>query len=67
MYILSQKRRDIMPITAVIMLFFGGVVLYDTYKHKKDRKPVARLLITLIGIFSIAYGLINCMQVFGIL
>ncbi len=67
LYILSQKRRDIMPITAVIMLFFGGVVLYDTYKHKKDRKPVARLLITLIGIFSIAYGLINCMQVFGIL
>lgn len=56
-----------MPITAVVMLFFGGVVLYDTYKHKKDRKPIAKLLITLIGIFSIAYGLINCMQVFGLI
>ena len=61
------ETGDTMPITAVIMLFFGGVVLYDTYKHKKDRKPIAKLLITLIGIFSIAYGLINCMQVFGLL
>lgn len=56
-----------MLITAVVMLFFGGVVLYDTYKHRKDRKPIARLLIMLIGIFSIAYGLINCMQVFGLI
>lgn len=55
-----------MPITAVIMLFFGTVVLYDTYKHKKDRKPVTKILIMLIGIFSILYGIFNVLAVLGI-
>lgn len=56
-----------MPVTAVIMLFFGGVVLYDTNKHKKERKPAAKLLLTLIGIFSLLYGTVNFMQVIGMI
>lgn len=55
-----------MPLTAVIMLFFGGAVLYDTNKHKKERKPAAKLLLTIIGIFSLLYGIVNFMQVLGL-
>lgn len=55
-----------MPLTAVIMLFFGGVVLYDTNKHKKERKPAAKLLLTIIGIFSLLYGIVNFMQALGL-
>ncbi len=54
-----------MPITAVIMTFFGIAVLYDTNKHKKERKPVSRFLIALIGLFSLLYGAVNFLQVIG--
>ncbi len=56
-----------MPITAVIMIFFGIVVLYDTNKHKKDRKPVSRLLIMLIGVFALLYGIVNFIQAAGLI
>ncbi len=54
-----------MPITAVIMTFFGLAVMYDENKHKKERKPVSNLFMTLIGIISLLYGIVNFLQVIG--
>lgn len=54
-----------MPLTAVVMIFFGAAVLYDSNVHKRERKPAAKLLLVLIGIFSLLYGIVNFMQAAG--
>lgn len=48
-----------MLLTFLIMTFFGICVLYDTYKHKKDRKPAARLMMTVMGIVSLVIAITN--------